>query len=65
LLDIQKLIGRKIDVIDEHPYSITVDENIKAPKQTKQKRVFTEKRPAVANRKRDIRRAKNMRTAKI
>ena len=65
LLDIQKLIGRKIDVIQEHPYSITVDENIKAPKQTKQKRQHLEKRPAVANRKRDMKRAQNKRNPKI
>lgn len=63
LLDIQKLIWRKIDVIEDHPYAITVDESIKAPKkQNKQRRSYIEKRPAVANRKRNIRRTKNKRT---
>ncbi|MDD3144765.1 MAG: DEAD/DEAH box helicase [Candidatus Gracilibacteria bacterium] len=32
LLDVQKMLGRKIDVIKDHPYHIEVDESIKAPK---------------------------------
>lgn len=61
LLDVQKLIWRKIEVITEHPFHITVDESIKAPKRQQRQRVFSEKRPAVANRKRDVKRTKNKR----
>lgn len=32
LLDVQKMLWRKIDVIKDHPYHIEVDESIKAPK---------------------------------
>ncbi len=62
LLDVQKLIWRKINVIEDHPYAITVDESIKAPKkQNKQRGSYSHKRPAVANRKRNFRRSKNKR----
>ena len=33
LLDVQKLIWKKIKVITDHPFAIEVDESIKAPKQ--------------------------------
>lgn len=63
LLDIQKLIWRKIEVIEDHPFHITIDESIKAPKkQQRNRRSFSGKRPAVANRKRNIRREKNKRS---
>ena len=62
LLDVQKMLWRKIEVNTEHPYHITVDESIKAPKKQQRNRSqFAGKRPAVENRKRDIRRTKNKR----
>lgn len=64
LLDIQKLIGKSIDVVHEHPFAITVDESVKSPKQTKQKKVYTEKRPVSGNSKRNQRRSKNRRAEK-
>ncbi|MDD2870434.1 MAG: DEAD/DEAH box helicase [Candidatus Gracilibacteria bacterium] len=64
LLDIQKLIGKSIDVVHEHPFAITVDENVKSPKQTKQKKVYTEKRLVSGNSKRNQRRSKNRRAEK-
>ncbi|MCP4523966.1 MAG: hypothetical protein GY828_07155 [Candidatus Gracilibacteria bacterium] len=33
LLDVQKMIGKKIPVVTDHPFAIEVDESIKAPKQ--------------------------------
>jgi len=33
LLDVQKMIWRKIPVVTDHPFAIEVDESIKAPKQ--------------------------------
>lgn len=63
LLDVQKIIGKKIDVVTDHPYAITVDESIKAPKrQQNQRRNFTSKRPENASRKRNVRRKKNKRS---
>lgn len=61
LLDIQKIIWRKIDVVYDHPYSISIDENIKNSKQSKPKKVFLEKKPVNQNSKRNIRRSKNKR----
>lgn len=62
LLDIQKLIWRKIDVVDNHSFVTKIDETIKSTwKKSKPKRWFLNKRPAVANRKRNIRREKNKR----
>lgn len=65
LLDVQKMLWRKIEVNAEHPYHITVDESIKAPKrQQRQRSQFMEKRPVSENRKRNIRRSKNKRSEK-
>ena len=62
LLDVQKLLWRKIDVISDHPYHIIVDESIKAPKkQQRQRNSFAGKRPSNDNWKRNLRRAKNKR----
>lgn len=64
LLDVQKMLWRKIPVIIDHPFAITVDESIKAPKrQQRWQRQWNFsrwsknskwKRPAVANRKKNI-----------
>jgi len=73
LLDVQKMLWRKIDVITDHPFAIEVDESIKAPK--KQQRAWRWRwshnwrqwnRPKwwgnfEANRKRKVRRQKNKR----
>ena len=70
LKDIEKLIWKKIDIEEENPYALKIDENLK-PKSKKQKwrkgwwRNNWEKRPAVANRKREIRRNKNKRLRNI
>lgn len=59
LKDIQKLIWKKIEVELEHPYAITIDENMKPVKKTNSGRQGGQgwqKRPAVANRKRFFRR---------
>ena len=63
LLDVQKMLWRKIQVVKDHPFAITVDENIKAPKRQQRwgRGNFKQKRPAVANRKRNIKRQKNKR----
>jgi hypothetical protein len=34
LLDVQKMLKRKISVVTDHPFAIEVDESIKAPKQS-------------------------------
>lgn len=38
LLDVQKMLGRKIDIIRDHPFDIEVDESIKAPKKQQRNR---------------------------
>ncbi len=66
LLDVQKMLGKKIPVITDHPFAIEVDESIKAPK--KQQRGwrrssnFWSKRPSNDNGKRNVRRKKNKRS---
>jgi ATP-dependent RNA helicase RhlE len=73
LLDVQKMLWRKIDVITDHPFAIEVDESIKAPK--KQQRAWRWRWSHnwrqwnipkwwgnfEANRKRKVRRQKNKR----
>lgn len=69
LLDVQKMLWRKIPVVKDHPFHIEVDESIKAPKQKQRwwgwrwrwgnnlKHWWTSpkvKRPAVANRKKNM-----------
>ncbi|MDP2090442.1 MAG: DEAD/DEAH box helicase [Candidatus Gracilibacteria bacterium] len=61
LLDIQKIIGREIDVVTDHPYPITIDLTNKSSKPSKTKKVFLEKKPVSANSKRNIRRSRNKR----
>lgn len=63
LLDIQKIIWRKIDVVQDHPYAITVDENIKTGKQSKPQKNHLEKRPSQSNKKRNIRRNNSKRVS--
>ena len=68
LLDVQKMLWRKIEVNIKHPFAITVDESIKAPKRqqwgrrwwnsSRQWNTSKWKRPAVVNRKKNIRREK-------
>ena len=68
LLDVQKMLWRKIPVVSDHPFAIEVDESIKAPKKQQgggrwrnNQRQWNNskwKRPAVANRKKNIRREK-------
>ncbi len=56
------MLWRKIQVITDHPFAITVDESIKAPKkQQRGRRQFSNRRPSNANRKRNIRRKRNKR----
>ncbi|QFR38906.1 DEAD/DEAH box helicase [Candidatus Gracilibacteria bacterium 28_42_T64] len=74
LLDIQKMLGKKIPVNEKHPYAITVDESIKAPKRQQGGRgrggrgggnssrhgnSSKGKRPAVAKRKNNVKRNRN------
>jgi len=68
LKDVQKLIWKKIDVEENHPFVLEIDVNAKPVKKTqnsrnRNRRTMREwgKRPAVANRKRDARRKKNKR----
>lgn len=62
LLDVQKLIWRKIDVISDHKYHIEIDESIKAPKkQQRNRNQFAQKKPNIVNKKRNIRRNKSKR----
>ncbi|MFK7779589.1 MAG: DEAD/DEAH box helicase [Candidatus Gracilibacteria bacterium] len=62
LLDVQKMLGRKISVVTDHPFAITVDESIKAPKkQQRNRKQFARKRPYNDNGKRNLRRNKNKR----
>ncbi len=69
LKDVQKLIWKKIEVEEDHPFVLKIDENAK-PVKKKQgwgRRWWGNrwrdwwKRPAVENRKRDVRRQKNKR----
>ena len=63
LLDVQKMLWRKIPVVTDHPFAIEVDESIKAPKkQQRNNRQFSSKRPSNDNGKRNIRRKKNKRS---
>lgn len=53
LLDTQKLIWKKIDVIEDHPFAINITQVLKiAPKKDNSRRNSWRKRPAVAERKR-------------
>ncbi|MCP4523139.1 MAG: DEAD/DEAH box helicase [Candidatus Gracilibacteria bacterium] len=71
LLDVQRMIGKKIPVVTDHPFAIEVDESIKAPKRqqrggggrhTSRKGSGTRvKSSADANKKRNVRRQKNKR----
>ncbi len=66
LKDVQKLIGKQIEVETEHPFVLEIDKNAKPIKKTqnsRNRRTMREwgKRPAVANRKRDVRRKRNKR----
>ena len=62
LLDVQKMLWRKIPVVTDHPFAIEVDESIKAPKkQQRNNKQFAQKKPANVNKKRNIRRNKNKR----
>jgi len=68
LKDVQKLIGKEIDVVTEHPFVLEIDKNAKPVKKTQNsrnrgRRAGREKgkRPAVENRKRDVRRKRNKR----
>ncbi len=67
LQDIQKLIWKKIDIEEENPFTLTIDKDFKPVKKQnsrnsrRNKSKQWEKRPAVANRKRDIRRKRNKR----
>jgi ATP-dependent RNA helicase RhlE len=77
LKDVQKLIWKKIDVEEDHPFVLKIDENApwkKCPRGAKpvKKKQWGRrwggnrwreggKRPAVANRKRDIKRKRNHR----
>jgi len=63
LLDVQKMLWKKISVIIDHPFHIEVDESIKAPKkqQWRGRRQFSSKRPSNDNGKRNVRRKKNKR----
>jgi ATP-dependent RNA helicase RhlE len=62
LLDVQKMLWRKINVIKDHPYHIEVDESIKAPKKQQRNRSnYAGKRPSSDNGKRNVRRSKNKR----
>ena len=64
LLDVQKMLWRKIPVITDHPFAIEVDESIKAPKkqQGRGRKHFSSKRPSNDNSKRNVRRNKNKRS---
>ena len=64
LLDVQKMLWRKIPVVTDHPFAIEVDESIKAPKkqQGRWRRQFSAKRPSSDNWKRNLRRKKNKRS---
>ena len=63
LLDVQKMLWRKIPVVTDHPFAIEVDESIKAPKkQQRWRKHFSSKRPSNDNGKRNIRRKKNKRS---
>lgn len=63
LKDIQKLIGKQIQVIEGHAYEITIDKNHKNPprKQNKPRRHFSEKRPSNPGGKRNVRRNRSKR----
>ncbi len=64
LLDVQKMLWKKIPVIIDHPFHIEVDESIKAPKkqQWRGRRQFSSKIPSNDNGKRNVRRKKNKRS---
>ena len=67
LKDVEKLIWKKINVVDDHPYTLVIDENAKPVKKKNNRGGWWNrgrewcKRPAVAKRKRDIRRGRNKR----
>lgn len=67
LKDVEKLIWKKVDVEDDHPYNLVIDENAKPVKKKNNRGGWWNrgrdggKRPAVAKRKRDIRRDRNKR----
>ena len=68
LKDVQKLIGKEIEVVTQHPFVLEIDKEAKPVKKTQNsrnrgRRAGREKgkRPAVENRKRDIRRKRNKR----
>lgn len=64
LLDIQKLISKKLPIVKDHPFEITIDtNNVTKPKQGggNRKKTFMNKRPSNGNKSRDIRRNKNKR----
>ena len=67
LKDVQKLIWKEIEVEENHPFVLKIDPNAKPVKKTnsrnRNRRQMREwgKRPAVENRKRDVRRRKNKR----
>ncbi len=65
LLDIQKIIGREIDVVTDHPYPITIDLSKKVANNSKPKKVFLEKKPVSANSKRNQRRSRNKRNKPV
>ena len=68
LKDVQKLIWKEIDVEENHPFVLEIDKNAKPVKKkqnsnNRNRRSGREKgkRPAVENRKRDVRRKRNKR----
>ena len=68
LKDVQKLIWKEIDVEENHPFILEIDKDAKPVKKTQNSRNRNRrnarekgKRPAVENRKRDIRRKRNKR----
>ena len=68
LKDVQKLIWKEIDVVTDHPFILEIDKDAKPVKKTQNSRNRNRrnarekgKRPAVENRKRDVRRKRNKR----
>lgn len=65
LVDVEKLIGKEIPVIDDQPYHSPINPNIgPVKKKPAPKKHYAEKRATNPNRKRNVRRKKNKRTEK-
>ena len=68
LKDVQKLIGKEIEIEENHPFVLEIDKDAKPVKKTQNSRNRNRrsgrekgKRPAVENNKRDVRRKRNKR----